>query len=215
MCTAEPICMENLDSLVEEYMALIIRTASTVTGRYICVENDDAFSIALQAFAEAVERFSPERGAFPGFAALVMKSRLLSYLQSEARQHADVSLEAMEESGQDLAQPQDDSLELRSEIQTFVGELALFDLSLEQLVNKAPKHADTRVRAIGVAEQSSRDDAIVSQTYRKRKLPVRAVAQLCQVSDKIVKGSKTFILATMLIFIKKLPSLITWIKETG
>ncbi len=215
MCTAEPICMENLDSLVEEYMALIIRTASTVTGRYICVENDDAFSIALQAFAEAVERFSPERGAFPGFAALVMKSRLLSYLQSEARQHADVSLEAMEENGQDLAQPQDDSLELRSEIQTFVGELALFDLSLEQLVNKAPKHADTRVRAIGVAEQSSRDDAIVSQTYRKRKLPVRAVAQLCQVSDKIVKGSKTFILATMLIFIKKLPSLITWIKETG
>ena len=215
MCTAEPICMENLDSLVEQYMALIIRTASTVTGRYICVENDDAFSIALQAFAEAVERFSPERGAFPGFAALVMKSRLLSYLQSEARQHADVSLEAMEENGQDLAQPQDDSLELRSEIQTFVGELALFDLSLEQLVNKAPKHADTRVRAIGVAEQSSRDDAIVSQTYRKRKLPVRAVAQLCQVSDKIVKGSKTFILATMLIFIKKLPSLITWIKETG
>lgn len=215
MRTAEPICMENLDDLVEEYMALIIRTASTVTGRYICVENDDAFSIALQAFAEAVERFSPDRGAFPGFAALVMKSRLLSYLQSENRQQADVSLEAMEENGQDLAQPSDENLELRSEIQTFVGELTLFDLSLEQLVDQAPKHTDTRVRAVGVAERSSQDDGIVSQTYRKRKLPVRAVARLCQVSDKIVKGSKTFILATMLVFIKKLPNLISWIKETG
>lgn len=214
MRTAEPICMENLEALVEKYMALIIRTASTVTGRYICVENDDAFSIALQAFAEAVERFSPERGAFPGFAALVMKSRLLSYLQSESQHQADISLEAMAESGQDLAQPSDENLELRSEIQTFVGELTLFDLSLEQLVDQAPKHTDTRVRAVGVAEQSSQNDGIVSQTYRKRKLPVRAVARLCQVSDKIVKGSKTFILATMLVFIKKLPNLIAWIKET-
>ncbi len=215
MRTAEPICIENLDALVEENMALIIRTASTVTGRYICVENDDAFSIALQAFAEAVERFSPERGAFPGFAALVMKSRLLSYLQSENRHQADLSLEAMQENGQDLAQPPDENLELCSEIQTFVAELTLFDLSLEQLVDKAPKHADTRSRAVEVAETSSKDETVVAQTYRKRKLPVRAVARLCKVSDKIIKDSKTFILATMLVFIKKLPSLIAWIKETG
>ena len=212
MSAQQQIQTDNLETLIQENMALIIRTVSAVTGRYVSVENDDEFSVALDAFAEAVERFTPDRGSFASFAALVIRSRVINYLQKENKYAAELSLESMQEDGQDLAEPQKENLELKEEIGQFVKELEKFDLTLDELVSKAPKHTDTRVRAVYVAEKSSQNEEIVSKTYQKKKLPIRSVALFCMVSEKIVKTSKTFILATMLVFVKRLPSLISWIR---
>ena len=52
-------------------------------------------------------------------------------------------------------------------------------------------------------------------TYKKKRLPIRAVARLASVTEKIVKTSKTFILAAMVIVVKHFPALSAWIKEVG
>lgn len=208
------ISNENLEELVERHMGFIIRTISRVTGKYVSVEHDDAFSIALSAFAEAVERFQPERGKFLSFARLVMRSRLLTYLEQERKRADVVSLDEMYESGKDLAEPASEEQEaLRDEIHLFHYELSLFHLTFEDLAEASPKHSDTRERAVDIAEQSSQHPPIVSKTYQKKKLPVRDVAHHCGVTEKIVKGSKQFILATMLIFVKKFPMLLHWIRK--
>ena len=66
MRPGEQISIENLDILIERHMAFIIRTISSLTGRYVAVENDEEFSIALSAFAEAVEKYDEKRGSFLG-----------------------------------------------------------------------------------------------------------------------------------------------------
>ena len=56
---AVEIKMEHIDTIVEQHMGFLIRTVSSMTGRYVAVEHDDAFSVGLEAFVEAVERYDP------------------------------------------------------------------------------------------------------------------------------------------------------------
>ena len=80
MVPGEKIALENLDQLINQYMAFLIRTVSNFTGKYVSIENDDEFSIALIAFTEAVKKYDEDRGNFLGFAKLVIESRLKTYL---------------------------------------------------------------------------------------------------------------------------------------
>ena len=41
---------------------------------------------------------------------------------------------------------------------------------------------------------------------------MREVARIARVTEKIVKGSKIFILATMIIFVRQFPELLDWIQ---
>lgn len=208
------ITTENLEELIEQYFPFLIRTVSTVTGRYVSIEHDDAFSIALSAFAEAAERYQPDKGAFPSFAGLVIRSRLNTWMAQESRHPESVSLEALREQGADFEDPSDQEQNpLKEEIQLYREELALFHLTLEDLADHSPKHRDTRERAVAIAERSSESPPIVSKTYQKKKLPVREVSKHCAVTEKIVKGSKHFILGTMLIFVKKYPALLSWLRK--
>lgn len=214
MTDSKAVSLENLDALVEKHLPFLIRTVSSVTGRYVSVAQDDEFSVALSAFAEAVERYEPERGNFLSFAGLVIQSRLKTYLQRENRRTDTVSLEELCENGRDFAAPEtQEHRDLQEEIQLFQQELSLFGLTLEALAQGAPKHQDTRERAVSIAEQSSQKPELVRETYQKKKLPVRAVAKLCSTTEKTVKGSKHFILATMLVFFKKFPKLLHWVQS--
>ena len=210
-----PIDTAHLEELIEQNMSFILRTVSSVTGRYVSIEQDEEFGVALRAFAEAVERFDRDRGQFLSYAGLVIRSRLKTYLEQEHhRQQTQVSLEAMEEAGIVLADCQPQESELREEIMAYRAELQKFGLSLEDLADHSPHHRDTRRRAVETARTVSTDETIVRQTYEKKKLPIRAVAALCSLSEKIVKTSKIFILGTMIVFVKKLSGIMEWIQET-
>lgn len=218
MIPGEEINLGNLNSLIERHMPFLIRTVSNFTGRYISVENDEEFSIGLLAFAEAVKRYEPDRGNFLSFAKLVMESRLKNYVEKKNAHMKEESLEALQETGIDFSQREDEENEetqkLHEEIIKYREELLLFDLTLEKLADTSPKHRDTRRTAVQTAETASRDPETVEETYRKRKLPVRKVARLGKVTEKVVKNSKTFVLAVMIIFVREFTGLRYWIKGT-
>lgn len=60
MVPGEKIALENLDQLINQHMAFLIRTVSNFTGKYVSIENDDEFSIALIAFTEAVKKYDED-----------------------------------------------------------------------------------------------------------------------------------------------------------
>ena len=91
----EEISIENIEYLLEKYMAFLIKTVSGFTGRYVSVENDEEFEIALLAFTEAVEKYQPQRGVFLAFAKLVIISRLKNYVEKEKKYEKVVSLDAL------------------------------------------------------------------------------------------------------------------------
>lgn len=212
----EEISIENIEYLIEEYMAFLIKTVSGFTGRYISIENDEEFEIALLAFTEAVEKYQSEKGVFLAFAKLVIVSRLKNYAEKEKKHEKVVSLDELYESGQDFqaeeAEEQDDYLQ--QEILRYKKELLFFGLTFEKLADEAPRHKDTRETALDAAEKAGKDEEIVEETYRKRKLPIRRVAVLAELTEKVIKRSKSFILSAMIIFAKEFPSLLYWIRGT-
>ncbi len=215
MIPGEQITIENIDNLVKRHMPFIIRTTSNLTGQYVSVENDGEFSIALSAFVESVEKYNPERGNFLSFAKLVIESRLKTYLRKEKERPEAESLDALYESGQDFSEDTfGERNSLNEEILQYKTELFKFGLTLETLADEAPKHKDTKENAIEIARKAADDEETVIQTYHKKKLPVRAVARVAGVTEKIVKGSKHFILASMLIFVKKFPGLMEFVSGT-
>lgn len=203
------------DEFIEDNIPFIIKTASSFLGRYISVENDEEYSIALIAFNEAIERYSEDRGNFWAFAKLVIESRLKNHLRKVAKQQQDSSIEEMTEVG---VQIKDDtevgktSSDLKDEILAFRKELSLFDITLEMLVKESPKHKDTRERAIDLGYKISEDVPMVGKIYEKKRLPIKDVSRKFDITEKIIKRSKVFILSTTVLFFKKYSNLITWIK---
>lgn len=213
MTVDEKISSENIDELINRHMAFIIKKTSDFLGRYVSVENDDEFSIAISAFAEAVERYDDTKGKFLSFAGLVIESRLKTYESKKNRNCGDVSIEEMSEKGGDIAAEENNNLSLKLEIEEYGKELALFGLSFDKLADEAPKHEDTRKKAFWIAEKSSESSQITEKTYKKKKLPIRDVSKYCEVSEKTVKVSKNFILSALIIRIKKFPELLDWIEN--
>ncbi len=97
MILNETIDIEHIDDLIKSHMAFIIRTTSNFTGRYITIENDDEFSIALLAFQEAVEKYDEKKGSFLSYAKLVIESRLLNFAERKSNQNKPLSLDILQE----------------------------------------------------------------------------------------------------------------------
>lgn len=204
------------NDFIEESIPFIVKTTSSFLGRYVCTDNDEEFSIALIAFNEAIERYDEERGNFWSFAKLVIESRLKNNLQKNARLEAASSLEEMTEAGMQI---HDDNVkvdkttsDLRDEIMAFKEELSLFGITFEILAKESPKHRDTRDRAIKIGYKVSDDDVLIEKVYAKRRLPIKDVSRKFEITEKIIKRSKTFILSIAVMFFKKYTNLTIWIK---
>lgn len=203
------------NDFIEESIPFIVKTTSSFLGRYVCTDNDEEFSIALIAFNEAIERYDEERGNFWSFAKIVIESRLKNNLQKNARLEAS-SLEEMTEAGMqihdDNAKVDKTTSDLRDEIMAFKEELSLFGITFEILAKESPKHRDTRDRAVRIGYKVSGDEVIIEKVYAKRRLPIKDVSRKFEITEKIIKRSKTFILSTAVLFFKKYTNLIIWIK---
>ncbi|MEG2959684.1 MAG: hypothetical protein RR828_08110, partial [Oscillospiraceae bacterium] len=60
------------EELLREYKPFILKCASDCCKRYV-TDSDDEWSIALGAFHEALQKYSPKDGAFLAFGKLVIR----------------------------------------------------------------------------------------------------------------------------------------------
>lgn len=204
---------EERNALIQEHFGFIIKTVSELTGRYVEVGNDDALSVALMAFDEAISRYDEDRGHFLAFCKLVIKSRVLTHLQGENKGQAEVSLDDLQELGFD---PEDErpvsQTDMKLEIEAWKEDLADFEITLEKLADESPKHQDTRGRAIDISEASSKRRGITDHLFTKKRLPIRKMSQAFDVTEKVIKGSKTFIISVIVVFVKEYRTILDWIR---
>ncbi|MBM6839190.1 RNA polymerase subunit sigma, partial [Clostridium saudiense] len=157
----------------------IVKTVSSITGRYVSIENDDELSIALIAFKEAIDKYEESRGSFSSFAKLVISSRVKNYLIKENRNNKVESIEALKEKGIDISEVAEavveESDELSNEIGKLKGEIEAFGFTFEDLVDEAPKHEDTRKNAIELSEKVSKEKTLTDFMYEKRRLPIKKI----------------------------------------
>lgn len=206
----------DTDYLIEKHMPFIVKTISEVTGRYVSCENDEEISIGLLAFNEAIERFDDDKGHFISFAKLVISSRIKNYLKSENR-HQHSSFEELVDNGMDLRdeyiEKEEENRELIDEITLFKEKISSFGFSLEELVEEAPKQQATRINAINLSKQISGEQDLTDFMYEKKRLPISKIVSRFDVTEKVVKRSKKFIISVVIIITENMTLLKNWIRK--
>lgn len=207
----------DINILIEEHIPFIIKTINKLTNRYVSLENDEEFSVSLLAFNEAVQKYNSEKGPFLPFAQLVITSRLKNYFNKENKNRYNLSIETLEEEGiqlrEELLNPIEDKTRLIEEIDLLKEELNLFGFTLEDLADEAPKHSDTRNNALKLSQKVSDDKLLTDFMYIKRRLPIKQISLKYSVTEKVIKGSKKFIITGIIIFYKNFRNLKLWIKR--
>ncbi|MFD2443284.1 RNA polymerase sigma factor SigI [Bacillus sp. CGMCC 1.16607] len=203
-----------LNETIDSYKPFIAKAVSSVCKRYIH-ESDDEFSIGLIAFNEAIQKYSPERGSsLLSFAEVMIKRRVIDYIRKHSK-HNSISIEFgmqnQEDDSPSLAIENEISIDdyqktveaelRRQEIIQFQQILKEFDLSFQDLVEQSPKHADARKNAMIIANLLVEDENLQSYLIDKKRLPIKQLEEIVQVSRKTIERNRKYIIAISLILI--------------
>ncbi|WP_040346095.1 RNA polymerase sigma factor SigI [Neobacillus bataviensis] len=201
-----------LDELIDAYKPFIAKTVSSVCRRYI-YESDDEFSIGLIAFNEAIEKYSTERGSsLLSFSEVIIKRRIIDYIRKQTKnQHISIDItntsQEEESAGSiivnelslDDYQKKNDEQLRKEEILHFQRLLTTFDLSFSDLVENSPKHADARKSAILTAKILVEDPELKESLFEKKRLPIKQLEKMVNVSRKTIERNRKYIIAIALI----------------
>lgn len=217
------------EQLIRKYRPFALAVASRVLGRFVHPD-EDATSVSLIAFNEAIDGYDQTRGgSFLSFAETVIRRRLIDHLRVVKRRGDEVPLTGFEQVGEDgnvhnpvadreaaaLHAAQVEALERRHEIARLRQRLMEFGIRFAELPQVAPQHADARERAIAVARLIASEPRYMEHLRKTRTLPLRELEGDARVglSRKTLERQRKFIIAVALILGEPFESLREFIPD--
>ena len=201
---------DQREQFIKSHMGFIIHTTSEHIGRYLSIENDEAFSIALEAFNDAIESYDAGISKFETYATTVIRNRLTDAYRKNKRGVQTVALD--DQMAEHLSAPQPDD-ELRMEIAEFKTMLSKFGLTFEHLVKSSPKHKDSRDKAVEIGKASAEQDTIVTALFKQLKLPVKEILETIKTTRRFLYLHRVFITAVILVFSQDFTRMRQWVLD--
>lgn len=206
---------KSLDSFIAESKGFIISTTNRATHKFI-TESDDEFSIALNAFHEAIGAYDEGKGEFYPFAALVIKRRLTDDLRKKPK---DILISPEQFSGvntgdeesenayvgsvstkvADLAKEQaameDEKRDIKDEIAEATEALAKYGFSFIELTECSPKSAKTKEACKTAVVALLRPGELYEQMRSTKMLPIKELVAATGVQRKQIERHRKYIMA--------------------
>ena len=217
-------------ALVEEHRRFILGCASRTLHRYVH-ESDDAWSVALIAFYEAVRAYAPEQGGFLPFAKLVIRRRLTDKLASEYRRQGEIlvageTLESNAEDGEvsaltvevqrkvaeQSANSDPANTPMRDEIEALGQELAAYGFTFFDLAEASPKAQKTRQKCALAICTLLEDPALIRKMRESRQLPAKEIMKKSGTPRKILENHRKYIIAGVEILYGEYPLLAEYLR---
>lgn len=202
------------NNFITEYQPFIAKVVSRFCKRYIDPSRDDEYSIALLAFNEAVNQFSPVSGrSFLGFAETVIRRRLIDHIRKEQRFAQQVPYSAFDVLDEDDNQlnpiethqaiehydKNNAAEERKHEIAELTASLQEYGITFLDLVENSPKHTDSRQLFFRIGRILAEDAKILSILVHKKTLPIKELLEKVQVSRKTLERNRKYIIAISII----------------
>lgn len=202
------------EALIQEYIPFITKILTKQLGRYIEKENDDIFSIGLMAFNEAIDKYDEVRGKFLTFASVVIRNRAIDELRrkdriSEKNMMMQLPIEGTGEGQEEVIAVEsfEEQMELKIDMITLVKRMKEFGVSLDQLIQEAPKHRNTRATAIKIGRYFHRNEELKEKFLTRQRLPMKKIMEDLHISNRIIQRNREFIMAVVLILDSNLDTL--------
>lgn len=215
----------RLNGFVEENKRFILRCASRTCRRFI-TESDDEYEVALVAFVEAVRTFNAEAGGFPGFAALVIRRRLLDHFDKVHRRRNEVSVGSamswddaegrtgvMAEVQKAIVQESESAERtVKDEIEAVGGILKGYGFSFFDVAEASPKSTKTKGYCARAVNWMLDLPARIARMRQRRSLPVMELSTACDLSHKVVDRHRRYIIAATEILDGDFPQLSEYLR---
>lgn len=215
---------EALDYLLRSYSPFMKKAAGQVCKRFIN-DHDEEYSIALSAFHEAVNGFNREKNAsFLTFAHMVIRRRVIDFIRKEVRHndfpHDFQGISEEDEPGYGIEatvsvkrySEQQQAVARAEEIAEYEKVLSDYGMSFKDLVKVSPSHEDARVTAIQIAQLVAETEEYREFLLNNKKLPVKEIEQLVEVSRKTIERNRKYIIAIALLLMSDLHYLKDYLK---
>ncbi|MBQ2972597.1 MAG: sigma-70 family RNA polymerase sigma factor [Ruminococcus sp.] len=201
--------IHKADELIRDYIPFIRSEASKCIQK-LCTEQDDEFSIAMIAFHEAVMGYERTRGTFLGYAAMLIRSRIIDFQRKENRHQGNISLYT--ETGEDdhtlmdeLADDRDQfdesaNLEaVKQEIEELSAVMADFGVSFSDVADNSPKQERTMEACASAIRYAAENKYLLDELLRTKKLPMAQLVLGSGAERKTLERHRKYILAMLLI----------------
>lgn len=200
---------ELKNQFISRYQPFIIKTVSRFLGhKYIDITDSDEFSIGLIAFDEAINCFDPDKSHnFFDFAGQVIKRRIINYwVTNQKHRGSEYPFEYFQKDDDDFSERIPDqtvnftqSYETKEEILLFKNRLAEFGITLKDLVGCAPKHQDSKLLAISIAQVIASNEELIRQMMERKVLPMQGILKTVKVNQRTLERHRKYIIAVCLI----------------
>ncbi|GAB6458317.1 RNA polymerase sigma factor SigI [Bacillus luti] len=202
---------EDKDAFIVQYQPFIRESISSVCRRYI-TEQDDEYSIGLFAFKEAIEQYSYKKGnSFLAFAELLIKRDVIDYIRKESK-HNPIYLKEDKQVSLKEHMKEIENSNRKEEILHFHRVLTEFKISFSELAKESPKHRDTREHVLEIVKIIIKEEEMMEELFRKKKLPLKQIEPRVRVSRKTLERHRKYIIAMCIIFANNYTYILDYIR---
>lgn len=197
----------NLDlrnNFISKYTDFILASSSKAIGRYVRKE-DDAFSVAMLAFDEAILKYNKDKGDFFAFASLIIKNRLIDEYRKNKKDNTVLfSTMATENDEGDVEEfeivGQSDVInDVAVEIEDFKEEIAKYDISLFELPKYTPKSYKTKLAVFDVLMFIKENETVKKSILRHKIIPAALICESLNLKPKLLERHRKYIIAATVI----------------
>jgi len=175
---------------------------------------EEHLTVGMEAFAEAVKAYLPDKGGFLKLADLVIRRRVTDALRKELPSRDEVYYMADEAQEQTLAQQahtvyrqQERRNDLVLEIQELSEQLGKWGIEFASLAQCGPKHAHSRRQCLKAAAWVAKNEILRASVFEKGVLPVQRISKETGISPKTLEKFRKYIVAASVICIGEYPLL--------
>ena len=195
------------ESFIKEHEFFILKCASKFSHQYVTKSHDE-WSIALEAFTEAIRQYSFKNGNFLSFAELIIRRRLIDELRKQTKFQSEISVDPYAFSGQPeeeeeaylqsainskIAEQPDRSL--KEEIEALTAQLKTYGFSFYDLISCSPKAEKTKISCANAIVYMTANPLLCSEMRASKNLPLKIIEKNAGIPRKILERHRKYIIA--------------------
>ena len=208
---------EVLEQFILQEMPYIRACAGKTLSMHINNGSEEEL-LALEAFVEAVDSYSFDKGSFLSFARLVIRRRLIDGLRKEKEMEniipmdpADLIINKDKKDTENLLEKENSEEKIADEIGMLAGSLKKYGFSFSDLAVCSPKAKKTKEACKEVIIYITENDFVFNEMANSGQLSLKIIEKNTGVPRKILERHRKYIIAVTEILKGKYPCLTPYV----